>query len=61
MYSAESAFKQESLVLKKQMQTQILEKQTLQTQGMFIRVHFPLELLFKREEEVTVASTARLG
>lgn len=49
-----------SLVLK-QMQTQILEKQTLLTQGMFIRAHFPLERLFKREEEVTAASPAWLG
>ena len=34
------------------MQTQILKKQTLPTQGMFIRVQFPLELLNRRTYNV---------
>ena len=36
----------------KKTQTQILKKQPLPTQGMFIRVQFPLELLKRRTSKV---------
>lgn len=64
MYSAVFAFKQGSLVFKKkekkekQLQTQILKKQTLPTQGMFIRVQFPLELLNRRTYNVIMLNRA---
>lgn len=58
MYKAVFAFKQGSRLKKrkknnpKKTQTQILKKQPLPTQGMFIRVQFPLELLKRRTSKV---------
>lgn len=60
MYRAVFAFKQGSRLKKrkkttpkkKNTQTQILKKQPLPTQGMFIRVQFPLELLMRRMSKV---------